>query len=162
MAEEINNEGPSDKEFDKIVDHGRVKGDFISPMAMVMFAAALIFDGAGFMLLFMLIDDFGILDISALIIVGGLMWLHSKGITSAMRAQAQIVARRVMSKTGLGAAARGSRFTALLGKNEDKIKAFTKLTIKTLIWTFLIELCPYLGNIIPTWVIAVYRHLKES
>ena len=154
--------GNIDEDFDEGIKQERVKGDFTSPMAITMFIAAGIFDLAGFLFIFMLIDDFGILDISALIIVGGLMFFHARAITSAMRAQAKIVGRRVMAKTGLGAAAKASKFASLLGKDEDKIKAFAKLTIKTLIWTLLIELCPFLGSIIPTWVIAVYRHLKES
>ncbi len=78
----------------------------------------------------------GILDITGLIFVGGLMFLHSGTITK---------------KGGMQEAG------TIMGEETEKL---AKKKLKRLGLSFLGEIIPYFGNLAPLWTITVYFHLK--
>ena len=93
-----------------------------SPEGILMLLVAGILDFLGLILFFLSWlggDDYGLLDVLGLFIIGGWMFM----------------------RTGT--------FSA------------TKKSIKKIGLTFGIELIPFLGGITPSWIIAVYRELKN-
>ncbi len=100
---------------------------FISPMAMLMFLTAGIIDLIGFIIACVGLDDFWILDITGLVVVGGLMFVDSGAITGT-------------------------------GKSKEAVKKM----LKRLGTTELIEIIPWVGGISPSWLVAVFLHLKNK
>ncbi len=62
-------------------------GDFFSPAAIILFFTAVLIDIASLIVLCFGVDDFGILDITGLIFVGGLMYIHAGTATVSKGAQ---------------------------------------------------------------------------
>lgn len=74
-------------------------GGFLSPVAFVMLAMAGMIDIIGFLLLFLGLDDFGILDFLGLLLIGPLMFIHSGTITGTKGAQN--IKNKILKRLGL-------------------------------------------------------------
>ena len=86
-------------EEDENVSSPYTRPDFISPIAIIMFLVALFFDLISLVLLMFALDDFGILDLLALVFVGGLMLIHSGSITGTSGLEK--IKKKMMKRLGL-------------------------------------------------------------
>ena len=109
-----------------------VTGILFSPEALVMLSFAIIIDLIGFALFCFALDDFWILDIIGLFVIGTWMIFRTGNITAT---------RALKKKVG--------------GKIGKKI--FKRLGL-----TFLTEITPWVGGLIPAWTLAVYFELKNN
>lgn len=98
-----------------------------SPEAVVMLMIAGLIDLMGILLLFIGLDDFGILDIIGMVFIGSWMFFRFGHAPN-----------RIKNKK--------------IGKNLGKRLGLT----------FLTEIIPYLGSIMPTWFLAVFFELKNN
>ena len=86
MPEETKKENPSLKTPTESSDESQEEspeseeksgGDFFSPAAIILLFVAGLVDAIGYIMPFILADDYGILDILGLIFVGGLILIHA-------------------------------------------------------------------------------------
>jgi hypothetical protein len=125
--ESFEEEQPEEMEISKI-------GTLSSPEGTIMMFAAVILDLAGLFLLCFGLDDFGIIDIAGILLIGG--WMYSRsGIISLPR----------------GAQKRASGWLKKLFRGKWK-KYLTPL---------IGEIIPYLGGIAFCWTLAVYYELTD-
>lgn len=77
--------------------------DFFSPAAVMLFATAILIDGAGLIVLFTGLDDLGILDIIGFVLVGGMMYVHSGTVVGTKGAQKMVkkAGTKILKKLGL-------------------------------------------------------------
>ncbi len=112
-------------------------GSLVSPEGMVMLALAIFFDLMGILLFFLSLFGIGIIiswlcDALALLMIGG--WMFFKLATK--------------SAPGLGQSQKG--------------KITNRRVLKRLGIAGVIEMIPFVGDIWPSWIIAVYKTLKET
>ncbi len=111
-------------------------GNFFSPYGVILFTLAIFFDVIGLVLFVLSFFGIGILlswilDITALLFIGSLMFLKSGKIKTTKK-------------------------TAQITKKLSK-KIFKRIGL-----SFISEIIPFVGDILPCWTIAVYFHLKEA
>lgn len=130
-------------------------GSLTSPEALVMFTVAGILDGIGYILLFFALDDFWILDVIGFLIIGGWMYFRSGSINTPQKNKEkgkEIVKRTIQrfQKQPASKSTKGKK-----GPTGRKIG-------KRLGWSTGIEALPYIGDISPSWILAVYFELKNN
>ncbi len=128
-------EGSDEETAEEKTSESNILGSLLSPIGIIMLLAAGMIDLIGFLIMCFGLDDLGIMDIIGLIFVGGLMYIHSGSITS------------------------GKKDKKTTKKTTKKVggKIFKRLGL-----SFLVEIIPYLGSLVPSWTIAAYSHLKNS
>ena len=104
--EETAGEGEKEESLEKEVPEESSEaggGGFFSPAAIILFSTAVLIDIAGLIVLCFGIDDFGILDITGLIFVGGLMYIHAGTVTGTKGAQELVkkTSTKFLKKIGL-------------------------------------------------------------
>ncbi len=112
-------------------------GNFISLYGIIMFSMAIVLDLVGLILLVLSFLGIGIPlsfipDVIGLVFIGGLMLLSPSG-------------------------------GVVVSKGANKLsKKIAKKIGKKIGLSFLVELVPFVGDIAPSWTVAVYLHLKGS
>ena len=108
-----------------------------STAAVLTMLLAVLADSIGLAILLSGLDDCGILDVVSTIIIGGMLF--------ALAPNPQLPKKEASNKV------------AGAFKKKLKRKLGRKLGL-----AFLIELIPFLGNIVPSWVIAVYSSFSKK
>ena len=134
MAEETNEETEQIK--------GSSSPSFLME-AIIIFPIAIVLDLVGFMLLFFLLDDFWILDIIGLVIIGSWM-LFRRGHVTLPKKTAEKIEKKALEQ-----------FTKTTKKTGKKF-------LKRFGLAFLGEIIPYIGGIAPCWTLAVFFELKNN
>jgi len=94
--------GPLEESGEEKISETKM-GDFLSPIAFIMFLAAGLIDLIGFVILCFGLDDFGIMDLIGLIFVGSLMYIHSQTITATSGTQKTVkkFEKKILKRLGL-------------------------------------------------------------
>ena len=139
----------------------------LSPLGVMTLMSAALIDVAGWILLCFGLDDFWILDLAGVLIVGPLVLMcfliKKKSLEGAGEA-AKEVAMKATERTRKKVAEKAEKKAA--EKLTEKIgeKATKKLSgqlVKKLGLSLGSELIPYWGAICPSWIIGVYSFLKD-
>lgn len=137
MPEEVeknSEEQPSKEETDRDTAIGKT-GALFSPGGAIMMFAAIFLDAAGLFILCFGLDDFVLLDIAGIILIGG--WMYSRSGTMKLPERAQKKARGWLKKLFRG---KWKKYlTPLIG-----------------------EIIPYLGGVAFCWTLAVYFELTDQ
>jgi len=133
MAEEIN-------ETEQV---GKLSSPGFLMEAIIIFPVAILLDLIGFMLLFFLLDDFWILDIIGLVVIGSWM-LFRQGHVTIPKKTAKKIEKKALEQ-----------LTKTTKKTEKKF-------LKRFGLAFLGEIIPYIGGIAPCWTLAVFFELKNN
>jgi len=112
----------------------------ISPDELIMLIVAVLIDISGFLLLCFGLDDFGFLDIFGLGTIG--VWLFLKtGDTSSFQKKSAVSVKE---------------------KRQVIVSQLAKRGRKRILKTFLVEVIPIIGSLVPTWIITVVREIKNK
>ena len=120
------------QEISEQKEEGAGQGTLFSPEAVLMLFVAGILDAIGIILIFFLLDDFGVTDIIGILTIGIWIWFRSQTM-----------------KMTRGA----SKTAAKVGKWGKRLKWLRPLCI-------IGEFIPYVG-VAPFWLLLVYAELQE-